>query len=94
MSRTEAIFSAVQGKPTRKNFALNLIFPFPVGSKADLPELLKCHALQSQVLHKYNLQLARTSDAVAHTYASVGMLVFCVAAMVIVRLQTYVCGDF
>jgi hypothetical protein len=43
-----------------------------VGSKSGLPELLKCHVLQSQVLHKHNLQLARTSDAVAHTYASLG----------------------
>ena len=59
-----------------KGFALNLMFSFPVGIKSDLQELLKCHAIQSQVLHKHNLQLARTSDAVAHTYASLGMHMF------------------
>ena len=43
--------------------------------ESDVALLLKCHVLQSRVLHKHNLQLARTSDAVAHAYAGLGMYV-------------------
>lgn len=47
------------------------IFP-PASPDASLPLLLKCQKLQSHVLHKHNMQLARTSDAVAHAYACQG----------------------
>lgn len=50
----------------------NTLYFSPASPGASLPLLLKCHKLQSHVLHKHNMQLARTSDAVAHAYACQG----------------------
>ena len=41
----------------------------------DLNLLLKCHKLQSTVLHRYNRALARTCDTIAREYASEGMMI-------------------
>ncbi|CAI8043940.1 SET and MYND domain-containing protein 4 [Geodia barretti] len=43
-----------------------------VDGQLDLPLLLKCHSLQSRVLHSHNMQLARTCDALAEAHASTG----------------------
>jgi hypothetical protein len=43
-----------------------------VDGQLDLPLLLKCHSLQSRVLHSHNMQLARTCDALAQAHASTG----------------------
>ena len=56
----------------RITYIHGLVFP-PANLEASLPLLLECHRLQSRVLHKHNMQLARTSDAIAHTYALQGI---------------------
>lgn len=46
---------------------------YTVIGSLDLDLLHKCHRMQTSVLHKYNQDLARTNDAIAHAYASRGV---------------------
>lgn len=88
MRESEKMFTAAQNAlqgsltPSHNEVTHNLVTHNLVNSDAgQLPLLLKCHALQSQVLHKHNMQLARTSDAVAQAYACKGTAIFMMILM-------------
>ena len=73
VGETERMFSAATGKNCTILLVLKIFF-ISVEGEMDLPLLLKCHSLQSQVLHRHNMQLAKTCDALAQAHASIGVL--------------------